>query len=70
MLGILERSCVYSALFAFSRNSGEVPSSVTCPFSMSAAHKAAPTVFVNEKRMEATGISSRRTVAIPKLGTG
>lgn len=34
---------------------------------MSAAHSAAPTVFVNAKKMDAKGTSSRRTAATPNL---
>jgi hypothetical protein len=36
-------------------------------FSMSAAHKAAPTVFVKAKISEAKGTISRTNDAIPKL---
>ena len=36
-------------------------------FSMSAAHKAAPTVFVNAKTRLAKGIISKRNATIPKL---
>ena len=35
--------------------------------SKSAAHSAAPTVFVNEKAMEAKGIISRKNETIPSL---
>lgn len=35
--------------------------------SISAAHSAAPTVFVKEKKMPAIGTSSRRTAGTPKL---
>ena len=58
---------VYSAFFACSLKRGAVPSLVTLPFSMSAAHSAAPTVFVKAKKMDAIGISSSKTAAIPKL---
>lgn len=34
---------------------------------MSAAHKAAPTVLENAKKIETTGTSSRSTAATPKL---
>ena len=57
----------HSALLACSLNPGAVPSAVTFPFSMSAAHKAAPTVFVNANKILATGTNSSRTEAIPKL---
>lgn len=57
----------YSALFAFSLRFGAVPCPVTSPFSMSAAHNAAPTVFVNAKIIDATGTSSSNTAATPKL---
>lgn len=35
--------------------------------SMSAAHSAAPTAFVNEKKIPANGIISRRVATVPKL---
>ena len=57
----------YSAFLACSLKSGAVPSFVTLPFSISAAHSAAPTVFVNANRILATGTSSSNTAAIPKL---
>jgi hypothetical protein len=44
-----------------------LPSPLWTPCSMSAAHRAAPTVFVKEKKMPAMGTSSRRTAGIPKL---
>lgn len=59
--------CAHSAFLACSLSFGAVPSSVTLPFSISAAHSAAPTVFVKAKRIEATGTSSSRTAATPKL---
>lgn len=61
---ILQR---HSAFLACSFNSGAVPSFVTFPFSISAAHSAAPTVFVNANRILAIGTSSSRTAATPKL---
>jgi len=57
----------YSAFFTCSRSFGAVPLAVTFPFSISAAHSAAPTVFVKANRIEATGTSSRSTEATPKL---
>jgi len=57
----------HSAFLACSFNFGAVPSSVTLPFSISAAHNAAPTVFVKANRMEASGTNSSRTAATPKL---
>jgi hypothetical protein len=36
-------------------------------FSKSAAHKAAPTVFVNENKIEANGTISNTNDAIPSL---
>ena len=57
----------HSAFLACSLNPGAVPSFVTFPFSISAAHSAAPTVFVNANRMLATGTNSSRTAATPKL---
>lgn len=35
--------------------------------SMSAAHSAAPTALVNEKKIPAKGIISRRVATVPKL---
>ena len=57
----------YSAFLACSLKPGAVPSFVTFPFSISAAHSAAPTVFVNANRILATGTISSNTAAIPKL---
>lgn len=57
----------YSAFLACSRSLGDVPCSLTSPFSISAAQSAAPAVFVKAKKMEATGTSSSKTAAIPKL---
>ena len=57
----------YSAFLACSLKPGAVPSFVTFPFSISAAHSAAPTVFVNANRILATGTNSSNTAAIPKL---
>lgn len=57
----------HSAFLACSFKSGAVPFSVTFPFSISAAHSAAPTVFVNANRILATGTNSSRTAATPKL---
>ena len=57
----------HSALRACSRSLGAVPSLVMCCCSISAAHNAAPTVFVNAKKMEAIGTSSRSTAATPNL---
>ena len=57
----------YSAFLACSLKPGAVPSFVTFPFSISAAHSAAPTVFVNANRILATGTNSSNTTAIPKL---
>lgn len=60
---------LYSAFFACSLKRGAVPSLVTLPFSISAAHSAAPTVFVKAKKMDAIGINSSKTAAIPKLSS-
>lgn len=57
----------HSDLLACSRRFGAVPWPVTFPFSISAAHSAAPTVFVKAKRIDAIGTSSSSTVATPKL---
>lgn len=57
----------YSAFLACSLSLGAVPSFVICCFSISAAHKAAPTVLVNAKKIEARGMSSSRTTATPNL---
>ena len=57
----------HSAFLACSFNPGAVPSFVTLPFSMSAAHKAAPTVFVNANNILARGTISSKTAATPKL---
>lgn len=53
----------YSAFLACSRNCGAVPE----PFSMSAAQRAAPHVFVKEKKMPTMGTISSRTLVTPKL---
>lgn len=66
LIPILILRC-HSALRACSLKPGAVPSFVTFPFSISAAHSAAPTVFVNANRMLATGTNSSRTAATPKL---
>jgi len=58
---------LHSALRACSLRFGEVPSGPVSLFSISAAQSAAPTVFVNAKRIEATGTSSSRVAATPKL---
>lgn len=63
----LPRHPAHSALFAFSLSSGAVPSLSIFPFSMSAAHNAAPTVFVKANRMLATGTNSSSTAVTPKL---
>ena len=57
----------HSAFLACSLRFGAVPSAVTLPFSISAAHSAAPTVLVKANKIEAIGTNSRRTAAIPKL---
>lgn len=57
----------HSAFLACSFSPGAVPSVVTFPFSISAAHRAAPTVFVNANRILAIGTNSSRTAATPKL---
>ena len=57
----------HSAFLACSFNPGAVPSFVTFPFSISAAHSAAPTVFVNANNILATGTNSSKTAATPKL---
>ena len=56
------RTC-HSAFIACSRSLG----AVLAFFSISAAHKAAPTVFVKAKTSEARGIISRANAATPKL---
>lgn len=58
---------IHSAFFACSLKFGAVPSLFTFPFSRSTAHRAAPTVFVKAKKIEASGTSSSKTVAMPKL---
>ena len=55
----------HDAFFACSRNFGAVEAF----FSMSAAHRAAPTVFVNEKSILANGIISSRNAVTPNLFT-
>lgn len=58
---------IHSAFFACSLKFGAVPWLFTFPFSRSTAHRAAPTVFVKAKKIEASGTSSSKTVAMPKL---
>ena len=53
----------YSALFACSRKRG----AVVAFFSKSAAHNAAPTVFVNANIKFANGTISRTNAATPNL---
>jgi hypothetical protein len=62
-------SLLFWASSAWWRRLGAVvlPSLLWTPCSMSAAHRAAPTVFVKEKKMPAMGTSSRRTAGTPKL---
>ena len=53
----------YSAFFACSLNSGELPAA----FSKSADHNAAPQVFVKAKKIPATGTISSNTALTPNL---
>lgn len=58
----------YSASRAASRRPGAVVRVIEVLFdSMSAAHSAAPTALVNEKKIPAKGIISRRVATVPKL---
>ena len=55
----------HSAFLACSFRLGAVPSAVTFPCSISAAHNAAPTVLVKANRMEARGTISNNVAATP-----
>jgi len=59
----------YSAFLAALLHFGAVVISVPF-FSRSAAHRAAPTVFVNENRIEAIGTSSSNVATVPKAVYG
>lgn len=61
----------YSTFLVPSRGFGEVISvmAVLLP-SISAAHSAAPTVFVKVKKMLANGMSSSRVATVPKAVYG
>ena len=66
---VSHNSLLFFASSAWWRRLGAVvlPSPLWTPCSMSAAQRAAPTVFVKEKKMPAIGTSSRRTAGTPKL---